>query len=137
MKQKNKKTLKVAFLSIVIVMLIIILINNFVLYKKNLKNKINNSKQTKEKKDVVYNKNKSFKETQTIKNVTFSNIECSFDGKNSLVKYTLSNRTKKKIHIDKYEALIKDKNKVLLSRIFIDCNNRNPAGPAAGVGDAG
>lgn len=108
----NKKLLMVSLLILLVVVL------GFIFFNSNdvNMNNINSDKK------VVYNNSKKFKKTKTVKNVTFSDISCSFDGTNSILKYVISNKTNKKIHIGKYEALIKDENKVLLSRILIDFN---------------
>ena len=117
---KYMKKTKAFFLIVLIVILSSVVISNFFTYRNSLKNDLKDSKKITDNKKIIKNKNKSFKKTKTIKNVTFSDIKCTFDGKDSLIKYVVSNRTDKKIHIDKYEALIKDKNKVLLTRILVD-----------------
>ena len=66
---------------------------------------------------LKYNKNKSFIKKQEIKGIIFKNIKCSYDGKNSLISYTLVNETKKKIYLNNYDVIVKDKNNVRLTKI--------------------
>ena len=66
---------------------------------------------------LKYNKNKSFTKTQTVKGIVFKNIKCTFDGKDSTISYTMINKTNKKIYLNKYDVIVKDKNNNRLTRI--------------------
>lgn len=66
---------------------------------------------------LVYNKNESFLEQQNIDGILFKDIECSYDGKESLIKYVVVNNTNKKIFLSNYDILVKDKNKKPLVKI--------------------
>lgn len=70
--------------------------------------------------NFVYNRNGSFLRKQVVKNVTFSNIECYYDGANSLISYIISNQTNKKIYMGKYKILVKAKDGSLITSIVVD-----------------
>ncbi|MBR3161882.1 MAG: hypothetical protein IKF19_04045 [Bacilli bacterium] len=107
MKNKRKK----AIIGIICLIIIIILSSTF------LNNRKNNSDNIKK---IIYNKNKSFNKEQTIKGITFSDIECSYDGKDSLISYTISNQTDEDINLKNYKILVKDKKGMVITNIFID-----------------
>lgn len=66
---------------------------------------------------LKYNKNKSFIKKQEVKGIIFKNIKCTYDGKDSLISYTMINETKKKIYLNNYDVIVKDKNSVRLTKI--------------------
>ena len=66
---------------------------------------------------LTYNKNRSFSKVQKINGITFKNIECSYDGKDSIIRYVMVNQTKKTIYLKNYEVLVKDKNNLVLTKI--------------------
>lgn len=70
-----------------------------------------------ETEDVVYNKNKSFLQEQNIDGIVFKDIECLFDGKDSLIKYVIANNTDEKVYLSNYDIVVQDKNKKQLIRI--------------------
>ena len=67
--------------------------------------------------EIVYNKNESFVKTQKVKGIVFKNIECTYDGKDSLISYTMVNDTDKKVYLNKYDVIVKDKDNVRLTKI--------------------
>lgn len=69
-----------------------------------------------------YNINKSFTRRQIQQGVTFDNIKCYYDGKDSLITYVISNNTDQSIKLQNYEVLIKDKNDTIITNIYIDFN---------------
>lgn len=69
---------------------------------------------------LVYNKNKSFIKTQKVKGILFKDIKCSYDGKNSLISYTITNVTKDNIYLNNYDIIVKNKNKIQLTKIAAD-----------------
>ncbi len=103
-KQKKRK-IKKKFLLILIAIFVIILICIIVSLIGPSGDKI------------VYNKNESFVKTQKVKGIVFKNIECTYDGKDSLISYTMVNDTDKKIYLNKYDVIVKDKNNVRLTKI--------------------
>ena len=66
---------------------------------------------------ITYNENESFVKTQEVKGIVFKNIKCTYDGKDSLISYTMVNETEKKIYLNKYDVIVKDKNNVHLTKI--------------------
>ena len=68
----------------------------------------------------VHNKNKTFIKEQKIDGVVFKDIDCSYDGKNSLITYKISNATKNKIYLKNYDVLVKDKDGVAITKIVVN-----------------
>ncbi len=66
---------------------------------------------------LKYNKNKSFTKNQEVEGILFSNIKCAYDGNDSLISYTMVNGTSKKIYLDNYDIIVKDKKNVKLTKI--------------------
>lgn len=71
---------------------------------------------------IVYNKNESFIKTQKVKGIVFKDIECTYDGKDSLISYTMVNDTDKKIYLNKYDVIVKDKDNIRLTKIAPSVN---------------
>ncbi|MBQ3468529.1 MAG: hypothetical protein IJH18_00500 [Bacilli bacterium] len=67
--------------------------------------------------DLTYNRHKSFLKSQNIGGIVFKDIECTYDGKNSLIKYTIVNKTRKKVYLNNYDVLVQDKKKKLITKI--------------------
>ena len=103
-KQKKRK-IKKKFLLILIAIFVIILICIIVSLIGPSGDKI------------VYNKNESFIKTQKVKGIVFKDIECTYDGKDSLISYTMVNDTDKKIYLNKYDVIVKDKDNIRLTKI--------------------
>ena len=66
---------------------------------------------------LKYNNNRSFTKKQNVEGIIFKNIKCTYDGKNSLISYTMVNQTKEKIYLNNYDIIVKDKNKEKLTKI--------------------
>ena len=98
-KKNNKKYLLIPTIIIIIIIAIIA-----------VKDKTPND-------GLKYNKNKSFIKKQEVKGIIFKNIKCTYDGKDSLISYTMINETKKKIYLNNYDVIVKDKNNVRLTKI--------------------
>lgn len=84
---------------LLIICLNLIIITSFIYY--NCKDSNNSS--TNSNKTIIYNKNKSFIKNQTISGITFTNIKCSYNGKDSLLSYTISNKTNQSIDLKNYK----------------------------------
>ncbi|MBR3198478.1 MAG: hypothetical protein IKG27_00525 [Bacilli bacterium] len=69
--------------------------------------------------NLTYNKNKSFVKTQKIDGLIFKNIKCSYDGKNSLITYSVVNNTGKETELSNYNIIVKDKNNVPITKIAV------------------
>ena len=111
-KTNNNKKKEIEFVknkkNIIIVIAIILVILTCIKLNRN---------RIVEKDGVTYNNNKSFIKEQKVKGIVFKNIKCSYDGKNSLISYTMFNDTKEKIHLENYDIYVKDKNNVTLTKI--------------------
>ena len=66
---------------------------------------------------LTYNKNRSFIKEQKVEGILFKNIKCSFDGKDSLITYDMINTTNKKIYLNNYDVIVKDKDKNMITKI--------------------
>ena len=66
---------------------------------------------------LKYNDNRSFTKKQDVEGIVFKNIKCTYDGKNSLISYTIVNETKKKIYLNNYDIIVRGKNKEKLTKI--------------------
>ncbi len=99
-KKSAKKVLLISAGIIIVIILVIIIIKN-----------------SKPEDKIVYNKNESFVKTQTVEGIVFKNIKCSYDGKDSLISYTMVNETEKKIYLNNYDVIVKDKKNVRLTKI--------------------
>lgn len=105
MKNRRKKNV-INKKYIIVPVIIIIIIIAFIATKRNTPND-----------GLKYNKNKSFIKKQEVKGIIFKNIKCTYDGKDSLISYTMVNETKKKIYLNNYDVIVKDKNNVRLTKI--------------------
>ncbi len=99
-KKSAKKVLLISAGIIIVIILVIIIIKN-----------------SKPEDKIIYNKNESFVKTQTVEGIVFKNIKCSYDGKDSLISYTMVNETEKKIYLNNYDVIVKDKKNVRLTKI--------------------
>lgn len=112
-KQKNEKMPFIWSISIFIsiILFLISLFSGINFFNKEPNNKIDNNKDE----NIIYNNNKDVINDKEIKDVTFTNIECTFDGFRSLLSYTIINNSKKSIILEDYELIIKDKNDNILA----------------------
>lgn len=76
--------------------------------------------------NLIYNKNKSFIKHQKIKGIAFKDINCTYDGKNSLITYTIINETNKDIYLSNYDVIIRDKNKQIITKIVASYSENVP-----------
>ena len=104
-KTIKKKTFKKKNYIIILVALIVIVLIVIVNNKKTPND------------GLTYNKNKSFTKEQKVSGITFKNIKCTYNGKDSIISYTMVNETNKTIHLNNYDIIVKDKNKERLTKI--------------------
>lgn len=76
--------------------------------------------------NLIYNKNKSFIKHQIIDGIAFKDINCTYDGKNSLITYTIINETNKDIYLSNYDVIIRDKNKQIITKIVASYSENIP-----------
>lgn len=69
---------------------------------------------------LIHNKNKSFLKSQKVNGVVFKNVDCTYDGKNSLITYKMVNTTKQKIYLNKYDIVVRNKEGVDITRIVVN-----------------
>lgn len=69
------------------------------------------------KQETIYNTNEKVVEDKNINDITFTNIECKFDGNNSLLTYTITNNKKESITLGEYEIIVKDKDGIILANL--------------------
>ena len=103
MRTKHRK---IKLKSIIILLSIVLIIGVVLVFILKKNNTIDDG--------LKHNNNKSFVQKQKVKGIIFKNIKCTYDGKNSLISYTMVNKTKKKIYLNNYDVIVKDKNKVKL-----------------------
>lgn len=99
--KSNKKLLIIGAITILLIAIVAVVIMN----KNNNKNPIDDPG----KKEIHYNTNEKVVEDKNINNIAFTDIECSYDGNSSLLKYTITNHTGKTINLGEYEIIVKDK----------------------------
>lgn len=104
-KRNEKKIRTIIFLLIIIILIIFALI------------KIVDIKKQENSDNLIYNNNKSFIKEQKKDKIIFEDIKCSYDGKDSLITYKISNNTNKKLTLSNYDIIIRDKNKVVITKI--------------------
>lgn len=110
--KKKTKTILISILSICLILgvtLIIVLMLN-----QNKTPEENNDNTTPE---TTYNNNEKVIEDKNINNITFTNIECSYDGNNSLLSYTVTNKTQAPVTLGEYEIIVKDKDDKILANL--------------------
>lgn len=76
--------------------------------------------------NLIYNKNKSFIKHQKINGIAFKDINCTYDGKNSLITYTIINETNNDIYLSNYDVIIRDKNKQIITKIVASYSENIP-----------
>ena len=109
---KKSSKLKIVFVIFVIIIVIIT-----ALFLKNKSNDNNEYKKSKVKEGIRYNTNKKVVEDKVVDNIKFTNIECTFDGNNSLLSYTITNIGNEKVNLGEYEIIVKDKNGNVLANL--------------------
>lgn len=107
MKEKsNQKKLMIG--GGILILLIALAIGIVILNKQVKKQPLQEEKTTNET-EIKHNTNQQVVEDKEINNITFTNIECSYDGENSLLTYTITNKTTETINLGEYDITIKDK----------------------------
>ena len=104
----KKNTIKIISICIFIIIIIIVV--------KNISKKETNI--------LIYNKNKTFTKEQTNEGITFKNIECYYDGNDSMISYIISNQTDKEIDLKNYKVYVKDKKGTVITNIYVDFSKK-------------
>ena len=112
-KELNKKKSNIKIFQfnkkILLVLVVIFIIGVLVFFNNNSNNRNDDG--------LKYNNNKSFTKEQEVEGIAFKNIQCTFDGKDSTISYTIINKTEKKIYLNNYDLVVKDKDNNKLTRI--------------------
>lgn len=106
--KKNKRGVIVVTIILVLLLLFIIITGA---HNNNNKNVINDG--------LKYNENDSFTKKQKISGIAFKDIKCTYDGRNSLISYTMKNTTRKEIYLSNYIVYVKNKDKQTISKIVV------------------
>lgn len=133
-KHKNEK-MPLIWSICIFICVILFLISLFMginFFNKEPNNKIDNNRDE----NVIYNDNKDVIGDKEIKDVTFTNIECSFDGFSSLLSYTITNNSKKSIILKDYELIIKDKDDNILAIMVPGDNSELKPKESIDIGNA-
>ena len=116
-KDMKKKKIKVFNIAIICLICLLMIFGLIKLISNNSKTGDDN---------LIYNKNKSFIKHQKIKGIAFKDINCTYDGKNSLITYTIINETNKDIYLSNYDVIIRDKNKQIITKIVASYSENVP-----------
>lgn len=118
MKNRKKKIIRISGILIILICSIVTL---FVLSK---------TKEPPKEASIekIYNQNKSFIQKKEYQELIFDNIECSYDGKNSMLSYDIINQTNETIHLQGYNIDILDKNNNILTSIVLNLEEDIEAG---------
>ena len=117
---KNRKK-KIILISGILIILICSTVTLFVLSKTKEPSKEASI-------EKIYNQNKSFIQKKEYQELIFDNIECSYDGKNSMLSYDIINQTNETIHLQCYNIDILDKNNNILTSIVLNLEEDIEAG---------
>lgn len=108
----KKKTILISAISIFLILGIILIV--VFIQKQEKAPEEDNKNLTPE---IIYNNNDKVVEDKNINNITFTNIECSYDGNNSLLSYTVTNKTQAPVTLGEYEIIVKDKDDKILANL--------------------
>ncbi len=86
--------------------------------------------------EVKQNMNSSFTEDKIINNITFTNINCTYDGVNSLLEYTITNQTNESVRLGAYEIVIRNKDKQILANLSPSLEQELAPGESVDTGNA-
>ena len=65
--------------------------------------------------NLKYNLNEKFIKEQNIGGITFTKIQCTYNGTNSHLSYTITNNTSEPIQLNEYDIIVKDKKNNILT----------------------
>ena len=108
MKKKTLLIITISICLVLVIILIIVMVNQNKPLEENRNNLIPGT---------TYNNNDKVVEDKNINNITFTNIECSYDGNNSLLSYTITNKTQAPVTLGEYEIIVKDKDGEILTNL--------------------
>ena len=106
MKKERKKN-KIGLIIIIVLILFILGIGVYFAINKLVPNKDNNqanqSTQEPENTEEIYNYRQDVIADKEVDGITFTNIDCYWDGENTIISYTITNTTNESINIGKYK----------------------------------
>ena len=122
-KTKNEtknETKKSKWIWIILICLILIGIGGYFIFlssDQNASQDETKETETSTNNEVKYNTNQDVISDKIVDNISFTNIECYFDGNSSLLEYTITNHSDKDVNLGEYEITIKDKDDNILAII--------------------
>ena len=119
-KRKNSDSLKKRKIFFVVIVCVISILMIFGLVKL-----ISSNSGVKDD-NLIYNRNKTFIKQQKIKGIAFKDINCTYDGKDSLITYNIINETGKDIYLSNYDVVVRDKNKQIITKIVASYSENVP-----------
>lgn len=139
-EQKNSSTLLTVVLILLIIILVAVLIMGkaFTNSKEELSETPNNGENTNNTVDenAIYNTNEDVIGDKILGDITFTNIECSFDGNRSLLEYTIINNGNKAVKLGNYELVVKDEEKNIIAILVPSANYELKPGEEYNTGNA-
>lgn len=115
---KDKLDHKKIIIGVVVFVILIVIVIVLIYFKKNEQNGGDDEKKpTTNQGEVQYNTNQKVVEDKNINNIVFTDIKCSYDGYNSILEYTITNRTSEVVNLGEYEIVVKDKDGVVIANL--------------------
>ena len=95
--------------------MLIILVAFFIIYTPNSKTPKKEQLANDRDPNLKYNLNEEFIKEQNIDGITFTKIQCTYDGTQSQLSYIITNNTSEPIQLNEYDIIVKDKKKNTLT----------------------
>lgn len=130
LEKNNKKMSPIVIIALVL--LVAILIFGIVSMKPGSKG---TNKAPKEE-EVKYNTNENVVKDKEINGILFTDIQCSYDGENSILTYKIVNNTTEVINLKEYEVIVKDKDGAMLAMIEPNLDQEIKPGESFDTGNA-
>lgn len=108
--KSKKRVISIKGIALLFVIIIIIILAFMTVFNKK----------SKDSDGLIHNRNKTFIKQQKISGVIFKDIDCTYDGKNSLITYKIVNSTSSKIFLNNYDIVVRDKENHQLTKIVVN-----------------
>ena len=130
LEKNNKKMSPIVIITLVL--LVAVLIFGIVSMKPGSKGTNNTNKEE----EVKYNTNENVVKDKEINGILFTDIQCSYDGENSILTYKIINNTTEVINLKEYEVIVKDKDGATLAMIEPNLDQEIKPGESFDTGNA-
>ena len=130
LEKNNKKMSPIVIITLVL--LVAVLIFGIVSMKPGSKGTNNTNKEE----EVKYNTNENVVKDKEINGILFTDIQCSYDGENSILTYKIVNNTTEVINLKEYEVIVKDKDGATLAMIEPNLDQEIKPGESFDTGNA-